>query len=48
MHHAKRRGAFTLEINVEETPASSMVDAVIQGPAEQVLDAIDAALQPAP
>jgi NAD-dependent deacetylase len=44
-YQAKRRGAFTVEINTEETPASALVDLSIRGPAEQVLDAIDAGLQ---
>jgi NAD-dependent deacetylase len=37
---ARRHGAFTAEINLEETPASSNVDLVLRGPAEAVLDAI--------
>jgi NAD-dependent deacetylase len=43
LHAARRHGAFTAEINLETTPASSMVDVAIQGPAEEVLDAIEAA-----
>jgi NAD-dependent deacetylase len=34
VQHAKARGAFTAEINLEATPASSAVDAAIQGGAE--------------
>ena len=34
---ARRRGAFTIEINPEATPASSAVDAVLREPAEVVL-----------
>lgn len=45
VHEAQRRGAFTAEINMEETPASSHVDLAIRAPAEQALDAIDAALK---
>jgi NAD-dependent deacetylase len=37
LHHAKACGAFTAEINVDDTPASSSVDAAVQAPAEQVL-----------
>jgi NAD-dependent deacetylase len=42
LHEARRQGAFTAEINLEETPASSYVDLSIRGPAEEVLDAIEA------
>ena len=41
---AHRKGAFTAEINLEETPASETVDLSIQGPAESVLQQIDALL----
>lgn len=34
---AKRRGAFTVEINPDETPASGAVDLAIRGAAEDVL-----------
>ena len=37
VHEAQRRGAFTAEINLEATPASSAVDLAIHGPAEQIL-----------
>ena len=37
VHEAQRRGAFTAEINLEATPASSAVDLAIQGAAEQIL-----------
>jgi NAD-dependent deacetylase len=40
-YHAKSRGAFTAEINLEETPASSFVDVSILGAAENVLPALD-------
>jgi NAD-dependent deacetylase len=39
---ARRQGAFTAEINLEATPASSAVDVAIQGSAAEVLPAIDA------
>ena len=45
VHEAGRRGAFTAEIDIEETAASSLVDLAIRGAAERVLDAVDAALQ---
>jgi NAD-dependent deacetylase len=38
---ARTRGAFTAEINLEPTPASSLVDLSILGAAEQVLPALD-------
>jgi NAD-dependent deacetylase len=34
---AKQQGAYTVEINVESTPASNVIDATLQGPAETVL-----------
>jgi NAD-dependent deacetylase len=42
VHHARARGAFTAEINLEATPASSLVDVAIQGGAEEILPALDA------
>jgi NAD-dependent deacetylase len=41
VHQARRRGAFTVEINTEATAASEAVDLVIPGAAEQVLPALD-------
>ena len=38
---AQSRGAFTAEVNLEETPASSVVDLAIFGAAEEVLPHID-------
>src|SRR5262245_52530678 len=38
VHEAKTRGAFTVEINVESTPASRSLDLGLQGPAEEILD----------
>jgi NAD-dependent deacetylase len=40
VHRAKERGAFTAEINMDETPASSLVDLSIRGAAEEILPAI--------
>ena len=37
VHEARRRGAFTAEVNLDETPASAEVDLAIAGPAEQIL-----------
>ncbi len=37
LHEAKKRGAFTAEVNLESTPASGMVDLSLHGPAEQLL-----------
>jgi len=42
--HAQSRGAFTAEINLEETPASSFVDLSIPGAAEDVLPKLDQVL----
>jgi len=41
MHEAAARGAWTAEINLETTPASSSVDAAIQGPVQDVLPELD-------
>jgi NAD-dependent deacetylase len=38
---ARRRGAFTVEINLDETPASDNVDLSIRGPAETILQEIE-------
>ena len=42
---ARARGAFTVEINPEATPASDSVDLAIQEPAEAVLPKVDALLR---
>ena len=44
VHRAGRAGAFTVEINVEATEASSLVDLAITAAVEQVLPAVDALL----
>ncbi len=41
---ARRRGAYTAEINPDATPASAQVDLVLAGAAEELLPAIDALL----
>ena len=41
VRHAKLQGAFTAEINLEQTPASSFVDLSILGAAEDVLPRLD-------
>ena len=41
---ARQHGAFTAEINLEETPASAAVDIAIRGGAEEILPAIAALL----
>ncbi len=41
---ASARGAFTVEINPGATPASGRVDLVLAGPAEVVLDRVEAEL----
>jgi NAD-dependent SIR2 family protein deacetylase len=45
VHRAVRAGAFTVEVNVEATEASALVDLAITAPAEQVLPAVDALLR---
>jgi NAD-dependent deacetylase len=44
VHDARRRGAFTVEINLEPTPASSTVDLAVHGPAEEILDQLEVRL----
>lgn len=39
---ARRRGAWTAEVNLEATPASGRVDAAIAGKAEEILPEVDA------
>ena len=46
VHEARRRGAFSAEINLEPTPASAEVDAAVHGPADQLLPNIAARLTP--
>jgi NAD-dependent deacetylase len=46
VHDARRRGAFTAEINLELTPASDSVDLAIHGPADQLLPDIAQRLTP--
>jgi NAD-dependent deacetylase len=41
---AKQKGAFTVEINPEATPATNAVDLVLRGPAERILPEIAARL----
>lgn len=45
VHDAHRRGAFTVEINPDETPASAIVDVRLQGGAETVLHDLDERLR---
>jgi NAD-dependent deacetylase len=42
VQQARRRGAFTAEINMEATPASSIVDVAVHGPAERILPELEA------
>lgn len=44
VHEAKARGAYTVEINVEATPASRLLNVALEGPAEQTLDKLEALL----
>jgi NAD-dependent deacetylase len=41
VHEARRCGAFTVEVNPDETPATPTVDVALRGPAETVLDRLD-------
>jgi NAD-dependent deacetylase len=41
VHEAKQRGAYTVEMNIEPTPASAQLDLALQGPAEELLDHIE-------
>jgi NAD-dependent protein deacetylase/lipoamidase len=47
VEQARKRGAFTVEINVDPTGASNSVDIAVTGPAEHVLAEIDRRLGPA-
>ena len=42
---AHQKGAFTVEINLEPTPASGAVDLSLQGPAEDILQNVENILQ---
>jgi NAD-dependent deacetylase len=44
LQEARQHGAFTAEINPEETAATSTVDIAIRAPAEEALDAIERGL----
>lgn len=46
IHQAKQNGAFTVEINVEATPASDLVDLAFHGPATGILEQIEQRLIP--
>jgi NAD-dependent deacetylase len=40
VHQAKRHGAFTVEINVDTTDASGVVDVMLKGTAGEILTAL--------
>jgi NAD-dependent deacetylase len=46
VHEAKRRGAFTAELNLEVTAASAEVDLAIHGPADELLPNISRRITP--
>ncbi len=46
VHEARRRGAFSAEINLEPTPATGEVDVALHGPADQLLPNIAERLTP--
>ena len=41
LQEAKTRGAFTVEVNLESTPASDLVDLTLHGPAERLLAEVE-------
>ena len=41
VHEAKSRGAYTVEMNTEATPASGLLDLAVRGPAEETLDHVE-------
>ena len=43
VHQAKQHGAFTIEINIDDTGASDVVDLALKGKAEEMLPALDLA-----
>ncbi len=45
VHDAKAQGAFTVEVNLESTPASDTLDLALHGPAEEILPEIDREMQ---
>jgi len=45
VQEARRRGAYTAEINLEPTPASAHVDLALAGAAEELLPALDVMLE---
>ncbi|HYN06571.1 MAG TPA: NAD-dependent deacylase [Vicinamibacterales bacterium] len=45
VHQAKRRGAFTVEINLESTDASRIVDVGLRGQAAEILTSLDVAIR---
>ena len=45
VEEAKRRGAYTVEINLDDTPASALVDVSVRGRAEDILEELDARIQ---
>ena len=45
VHYARTRGAFSAEINLDETPASALVNLSLRGAAEEVLPTIDQLLR---
>jgi len=41
VHEARRRGAYTVEINIEATATAGLLDLALRGPAEEVLDRVE-------
>jgi len=45
IYKAKAHGAYTVEMNLESTPASTSLDLALQGPAEELLDRLENQLE---
>ena len=46
VHEARSRGAYTVEMNIEATPASGLLDLSVRGPAEEILDHVERLILP--
>jgi len=44
VHQAKQQGAYTVEMNIESTPASGELDLVLQGSADHLLEKLESHL----
>jgi len=46
LNRARSRGAFTVEINPDTTPATTVVDLALSGPADEILPRVERLLEP--